>query len=81
MSEQDDYSGEAPEPLWRAIQKRHKLTTCHIFSQGDQWRIFAFRQDPKGYQASVEQGIGDNIVDALTNLDDNFAAGPARKNK
>lgn len=71
-----DYSDESPEPLAAEIKERHGLTSFHIFDQEGSWRVFGFRKDTKGYQASVENGSGPNIVDALNNLDARLIEGP-----
>lgn len=71
-----EYSDEAPEPICDEIRKRHGLTGFHIFADGDVWRVFGFRNDPRGYQASVEQGRGATIAACLKDLDDNLIAGP-----
>lgn len=74
-----DFSDEAPELLVAEIRARHRLTSFHIFDQGGEWRVFAFRNDPRGYQASVEQGSGPNIVAALEQLDQRLIEGPIHK--
>lgn len=73
------HNDEAPEPVWDDIKSRHKLTSLHIFSEPPIWRVFGFRNDPKGYQASVEQGGGATIVAALQNLDARLIEGPIHK--
>lgn len=72
----DQLSDELPEPICAEIKARHKLTGFHIFDQDGGWRIFANRRDPKGYQASVEQGFGKSITAALNDLDENLRLGP-----
>lgn len=69
----------AGEAVAAEIRKRHKLTSFHIFDQDNAWRVFAFRKDPKGYQASVESGTGPNIVAALNDLDARLVEGPIHK--
>jgi|HubBroStandDraft_3_1064219.scaffolds.fasta_scaffold142490_2 hypothetical protein len=65
------------EALSTEISQRHKLTGIHLFKSGDQWRVFGFRKDPKGYQASVERGEGATITDAIANMDQRLIDGPA----
>ena len=63
------------------LARRHRLTGIHIFQSGDVWRVFGFRKDPKGYQASVESGEGPTISDALTNMDERLIEGPIHRAK
>lgn len=72
-------SDEVAEPLCREIRERHKLTTFHIFDDANGWRVFGFRQHPKGFQASVEHGEGPKIAKALLDLDRRLIEGPIHK--
>lgn len=67
------------ESLARAIKQRWQLTGLHLFDVGESWRVFGFRKDPKGYQASVENGRGATIAAALADLDARLAEGPIHK--
>lgn len=71
-------SDEVPESLAAEIRKRHALTNLHIFTVDDRWRVFGFRKDPKGFQASVENGDGETVVAALHDLDRRLKLGPVR---
>jgi hypothetical protein len=62
-----------------AIIQRHGLTNLHLFTERGKWRVFGFRKDPKGYQASVENGAGQTIRDAISNLDARLIEGPIHK--
>lgn len=73
------WSDEAPEPMWLAIKRRHRLTACRIFELQGVWRVIAFRNDTDGFQAFVEDGRGPSIAEAINDLDDKFRKGPARK--
>lgn len=68
-----------PEQMAAAIKGRHTLSGLHIFDIGTGWRVFGFRKDPKGYQASVENGSGATIRAALEDLDRRLIEGPIHK--
>lgn len=71
-----------PEQRAAEIRKAHGLSSLHLFTSdipGMEWRVFAHRKDPKGYQASVESGGGSNIAEALETLDARLKAGPIDK--
>jgi hypothetical protein len=68
-----------PELLTVEVIGRHKLTSLHLFIEGRRWRVFGFRKDPKGYQASVENGSGATIIDAIENLNARLVEGPIHK--
>lgn len=64
------------------IRARHKLSSLHLFTSGIdnlEWRVFASRLEPKGFEASVESGGGMTIEEALTTLDARLIAGPINK--
>jgi len=69
----------SPEDRTIDVKRRHGLTSVHIFDAPGLWRVFGFRNDPKGYQASVESGIGDTIVGALNDLDARLTEGPIHR--
>ena len=61
------------------IMARHKLTSLHIFTADAGWRVFGFRKDAVGYEASVENGRGNTIENALAHLDRRLGEGPIHK--
>ena len=74
--------GTTLEMLASDIRQRHELSSLHLFTSdipGLEWRVFASRKDPRGYQASVESGGGKDILTALTTLDERLTAGPIGK--
>jgi hypothetical protein len=56
------------------------LSSVHIFDelQFGKWRVFAFRKDPKGFQASCAEGCGNNIAECLADLWDSLRIGPVK---
>ena len=69
-------SAEAPELLIAQIKKRHRLTSVHIFDRDGGWRVFGFRGDAGSFEASVEEGSGPNIAEALEDLNMRLIEGP-----
>lgn len=70
------------ENLAEALCKKHNLSSLNIWAPIGNvlgWHCRAFRNDPKGFQASVESGAGKTIRDALVSLDDRLMAGPINK--
>lgn len=67
------------ESVASLIKSRHGLTSLHIFDEPGRWRAFGFRKDPKGFQASVAEGVGVTIEDALRSLDQRLTEGPIPK--
>lgn len=67
------------EMIASEIKLRHRLTSLHIFDQDGQWLVFGFRKEQSGLAASVENGQGATIIDALRNLDARFIEGPIHK--
>ena len=70
------------EPRASDIMNFHGLTGIHLFVQpavSPNWRVFGFRAHAKGYQASVENGEGKTILDALANLSDRLHEGPIHR--
>ena len=69
------------EAVANEIRQRHNLTGLHIFNNvpDGEWRVFGFRADPKGYQASVESGRGPTIEAALAHMDARLIEGPIHK--
>ena len=66
------------EQLSDEIRQRHNIRSLHIFAREEGWRVFAARGDAK-FQASVEEGRGDTIHAALTNLNERLVAGPINR--
>lgn len=69
-----------PEERAKEIANQHGLSSLHIFTDPKGWRVFGFRRDAKGYQASVEDGRGGTILAALDNLQDRLIEGPIHAN-
>ena len=67
---------ESPEKFAAEIKVRHGLSSLHLFTERGRWRVFGFRLDAKGYQASSESGTGPDILSALSNLNDRLIEGP-----
>jgi hypothetical protein len=76
MALPDNFSDEAPEVLATEIKTRHGLTGLHVFDRPEGWRVFGFRKHAQGYNESVENGNGPNIVAALNDLDARLTEGP-----
>lgn len=68
-----------PEQLAAAVKETYGLNSLHIFDEGAEWRVFGFRKETKGYQASVENGRGATIADALNDLSRRLAEGPIHR--
>lgn len=70
------------EQLALEIKERHGLSSLHLFDSsiaGLEWRVFGYRRDAKGFQASVESGGGPTIREALDTLNERLTAGPIAK--
>ena len=61
------------------LKKIYHLRSLHIFDEGDEWRVFGFRANAKGFNASVESGRGPSIHEALDDLDKRLKEGPIHK--
>ena len=70
---------KAPEAAGAEVAARHRLTSLHLFTAQGVWRIFGFRKDAKGYEASVESGEGGSILEAIENLNARLIEGPIRR--
>lgn len=68
-----------PEKYAEHVRETHRLSSFHIFDQEGKWRVFGFRRDAKGFQASVEDGEGVDILSALHDLDRRLIEGPIHK--
>ena len=68
-----------PEELATELKAKWNLSSIHIFNAEKNWRVFGFRNDAKGFQASAERGEGPSICHALANLDARLAEGPIHK--
>ena len=68
-----------PEELAQELKAKWGLSSIHIFDAEKNWRVFGFRHDAKGFQASSEHGEGPSILHALANLDARLAEGPIHK--
>ena len=69
------------ELLVENIKKLWKLRSIHLFDEGKDWRVFGFRQNATGFNASVAEGFGPSIAEALKDLADSLAIGPIRANE
>lgn len=67
----------------KTIIAKWKLSTLHLFI-GDEYgcyRVFGFRKTARGFNASVAEGFGDTISDAIADLDDSLKIGPVKANE
>lgn len=69
------------ERMAMLVRDAHDLSSLHIFDETKadgtlQWRVFGFKKDPKGFQASTENRGGPSINEALRDLDRRIKIGP-----
>lgn len=66
-----------------ALKVKFRLSSVHIFDDSGwgKWRVFAFRKNAKGFNASCAEGWGDNIKECLVDLADSLKIGPIKANE
>lgn len=63
------------------VKAKYNLASIHIFDHRGGWRIFGFRKTQEGFNASVSEGIGNDILEAIADLADSLKIGPVRANE
>ncbi len=68
------------ENEWFRMKDRWKLSSIHLFSDDSYlgFRCFVARRDPKGFQASITEGLGDSWMEAIADCEENLRVGPVK---
>ena len=71
------------ENEWLRLKERWNLSSIHLFADDSfrGFRCFVARQNPKGFQASITEGLGDNWLMALRDCEENLKVGPIKANE
>lgn len=72
------------EQYSQELEKKWGLSKFHIFIDAkfkNRYRVFAFKEEKKGFEASFAEGIGDTIMAALQDAGANMVLGPVESAK
>lgn len=71
------------EAEWKRMKEKWGLSSIHLFADDSYggFRCFVSRRNPKGYQASITEGLGDDWADAIADCEENLRVGPIKANE
>lgn len=68
------------EAEWLKMREKWNLSSIHLFADDSYkgFRCFVARRDPKGFQASITEGLADDWLGAMKDCQENLRVGPVR---